>query len=70
MGVAYFAGETAAAGSMGSVITAMTTTLTADKFFGVIADCVPYLGIIVPVALGLTFLRRLVRGSGRGKVSV
>lgn len=62
--------ETVAAGSMSAVITAMTTTLTADKFFGVIADCVPYLGVIVPVALGLTFLRRLVKGSGKGRVNV
>lgn len=53
---------------MNEVVTAMTTALTADTFFGVIADCIPFLAVMVPVALGLTFIRKMIKGAGRGKV--
>lgn len=53
---------------MESVITALTTDLTPTAFFGVIADLVPFIVVIVPVALGLHFLRKLVKGAGKGKV--
>lgn len=55
---------------MSGVITALTTALTADTFFGVIEDVVPFLAIIVPVALGLMFLRKMIKGAGKGKVRV
>lgn len=53
---------------MESVITALTTSLTPTVFFGVLADLVPFIVVIVPVALGLHFLRKLVKGAGKGKV--
>jgi len=55
---------------MGAVITALTTGLTADKFFEVIADYIPFVIIMVPVSLGLMFLRKGVKGAGKGKVAV
>ena len=58
----------AASGGMAEVITALTTSLTADDFFGVVADLVPFIAIIVPVALGTYFLRKLVKGAGKAKV--
>lgn len=62
--------ETVASGSMSSVITALTTSLTADKFFGVVADLVPFIVTLVPVALGVYFLRKLVKGAGKAKVKM
>lgn len=56
---------------MAAVITALTnseTGLTAAKFFAVIADLVPFIVMMVPVVLGLYFLRKLVKGTGRGKL--
>lgn len=56
---------------MSSVISALTnstTGLTASTFFGVVADLVPFIVMIVPVALGTYFLRKLVKGSGKAKV--
>lgn len=53
---------------MEAVITALTTGLTADKFFDVVADLVPFIVVIVPVALGTYFLRKLVKGAGKAKV--
>lgn len=59
---------TVAAGSMEAVISALTTGLTADVFFGVVADLVPFIIVIVPVALGTYFLRKLIKGAGKAKV--
>ena len=65
-------GETpAVTNGMSSVVTALTnssTGLTADTMFGVVADLVPFIVMIVPVALGVYFLRKLVKGAGKAKV--
>lgn len=53
---------------MQAVITALTTALTPDKFFTVVADLVPFIVVMVPVALGVYFLRKLIKGAGRAKV--
>lgn len=56
---------------MSSVISALTnstTGLTASTMFGVVSDVVPFIVMIVPVALGIYFLRKLVKGAGKGKV--
>lgn len=57
--------------AMSSVISALTNStsgLTANTMFGVVADLVPYIVMIVPVALGVYFLRKLVKGTGKAKV--
>ena len=66
-------GETATqvAKGMDTVISALTnssTGLTASTMFGVVADLVPFIVMIVPVALGVYFLRKLVKGAGKAKV--
>lgn len=56
---------------MSQVITALTASeggLTASTMFGVVADLVPFIVMIVPVALGTYFLRKLVKGAGKAKV--
>ena len=53
---------------MSAIISALTTALTPTVFFGVIADLVPFIVVLVPIALGLYFLRKLVKGSAKGKV--
>lgn len=59
---------TAATQSMESVISALTSSINATTIFGVVAQLVPFIAMIVPVALGIYFLRKLVKGSGNGKV--
>lgn len=65
-------GETpAVTNGMSSVVTALTnssTGLNADTMFGVVADLVPFIVMIVPVALGVYFLRKLIKGAGKAKV--
>lgn len=56
---------------MSAVISALTnssTGLTAANMFGVVADLVPFIVMIVPVALGVYFLRKLIKGAGKAKV--
>lgn len=53
---------------MDAIITALTTGLTEAKLLGVVAALVPFIIVIVPVALGIYFLRKLVKGAGKGKV--
>lgn len=56
---------------MSSVVSALvnsSTGLTADTMFGVVADLVPFIVMIVPVALGVYFLRKLIKGAGKAKV--
>lgn len=55
-------------GSMSEVITALTTGITADTIFAVVADVMPFVIVMIPVSLGLYFLRKLVKGAGKGKV--
>lgn len=51
-----------------SALTNSTTGLTASTFFGVVTDIVPFIVVMVPIALALYFLRKLVKGAGKGKV--
>lgn len=56
---------------MTGVITALTdstTGLTAAKFYSEITALVPFIVLMVPIALGLYFLRRLVSGAAKAKV--
>ena len=56
---------------MSAVISALTnssTGLTSATMFGVVEDLVPFIVMIVPVSLGIYFLRKLIKGSGKGKV--
>jgi hypothetical protein len=53
---------------MTDVVLALTTALTPTVFFGIIADLVPLIVVLVPISLGLYFLRKLVKGAAKGKV--
>ena len=60
--------EQATATGMAEVVTKLTTGITADTIFGVVADVIPFVVTLVPISLGVYFLRKLVRGSSRAKV--
>lgn len=55
---------------MEAIITALTGAngITATSLLAVVADIVPFIVMIVPVALGVYFLRKLVKGAGKAKV--
>lgn len=63
--------STVVSNGMTSVISALTnatTGLTASTMFGVVAELVPFIVMIIPVALGVYFLRKLIKGAGKAKV--
>lgn len=56
---------------MSEIVATLTddvTGLTASNITSVITDLVPLIIIIVPVALGIYFLRKIVKGISKGKV--
>lgn len=55
---------------MDTVITTLAggSGITAASIFGVFEDIVPFLVVIVPVALGATVLRKLIKGAAKAKV--
>ena len=59
---------TVAAGGMTEVVSALTTGITAETIFAVVADIIPFVVTLVPIALGIYFLRKLIKGAGKAKV--
>lgn len=57
---------------MSAFITALTGEggLTAATFYGVLTSLVPLLVILIPVALGFYFIRKLIKGSAKAKVRI
>ena len=57
---------------MSGFITAITAEggLSAATFYGVLTDMVPLLVILIPVALGFYFVRKLIKGSAKAKVRI
>lgn len=55
---------------MDAFITALTGEggITAASLWGVMSSLIPYLVIIVPVALGFYFVRKLIKGTAKAKV--
>lgn len=60
-------GETPLTG-MDAVISALTTGITAETIFAVVADIIPFVVTLVPICLGVYFLRKLVKGSAKAKL--
>lgn len=53
---------------MTEVITALNQGITAETIFAVVADVIPFVVTMVPIALGIYFLRKLIKGAGKAKV--
>lgn len=60
-------GETTVTG-MQAIVTKLTEGITASSIFSVVADLMPFVVAMVPIALGLYFLRKLIKGAGKAKV--
>lgn len=60
-------GETTVTG-MQAIIAKLTEGITASTIFSVVADLMPFVVAMVPIALGLYFLRKLIKGAGKAKV--
>lgn len=55
---------------MTNAITAITTAVTAESLWASFGNLAPFLAVIIPVALGMYFLRKLLKGSAKGKTRI
>lgn len=55
---------------MEAAVNTLATTVTADSLWGVFADAVPYISIVVLCAFGFFLIRRMIRGLSKGKAKI
>lgn len=57
---------------MAGFITALTgeNGISASTFYSVLSDMVPLLVIMIPVALGIYFIRKAVKGASKAKARI
>lgn len=53
---------------MAQLVSQLTTGITPATIFGVVSDVMPFVITMIPIALGLYMLRRVVKGAGKAKV--
>lgn len=53
---------------MENIVAALQAGITSDTIFTVVGQVIPFVITMVPIALGLTMLRRVVKGAGKAKV--
>lgn len=59
--------DTATTG-MAGIVSQLTTGITPATIFAVVGDVIPFVITMIPIALGLYLLRRVVKGAGKAKV--
>lgn len=55
---------------MEAAVNTLATTVTADSLWGVFANAVPYVAIVVVVAFGFYLIRRMIKGLSKGKAKI
>lgn len=53
---------------MTSIVTQLTTGITSSTIFSVVGEIMPFVITMIPIALGLYLLRKVVKGAGKAKV--
>ena len=53
---------------MTSIVTQLTTGITSSTIFSVVGDVMPFVITMIPIALGLYMLRKVVKGASKAKV--
>lgn len=53
---------------MEAAITALTAQVTAANLWGAVASVASLVGVVLLFVLGLTFVRRVVKGASKGKL--
>ena len=55
---------------MTNAVSTLATTVSSDALWGVFAETVPYIGVVVIVAFGMYLIRRMIRGISKGKARI
>lgn len=53
---------------MENLVATLTQGVTAETIFTVVGQVMPFVVTMIPIALGLTMLRRVVKGASKAKV--
>lgn len=55
---------------MTNAVNTLATTVSSDALWGVFADAVPYISVVVLVAFGFYLVRRMIKGVSKGKAKI
>lgn len=55
---------------MKNAVSTLATTVSADSLWGVFADAIPYISVVVLVAFGFYLIRRMLKGLSKGKAKI
>lgn len=55
---------------MANAISTLSTTVSSDALWGVFAQTVPYIGVVVLVGFGVYLIRRMIKGVSKGKARI
>lgn len=55
---------------MENAITTLSTTITANNLWGVFADALPFVSVVVLVSFGFYIVRKLIKGVAKGKARI
>lgn len=53
---------------MAALVSQLTTGITSTTIFSVVGDVMPFVITMIPIALGLYILRKVVKGASKAKV--
>jgi len=53
---------------MAALVSQLTTGITSSTIFAVVGDVMPFVITMIPIALGLYILRKVVKGASKAKV--
>lgn len=55
---------------MANAVATLSTTVSSDAMWGVFGQAVPYIGVVVLVALGFYLVRRMIKGASKAKAKI
>lgn len=55
---------------MDNAVNTLASTVTADSLWGVFADAIPYISVVVLVGFGFFLIRRMIKGVSKGKAKI
>lgn len=55
---------------MANTVNTLATTVSADALWGVFADAIPYISVVVLAGFGFYLVRRMIKGLSKGKARI
>lgn len=55
---------------MTNAVSTLATTVSSDALWGVFAQAIPYISVVVLAAFGFHLIRRMIKGLSKGKAKI